>query len=51
METYTCAIHGEINEDMQMNSSGGKFCGELINDTDEVCMQPLELKTDANTSQ
>lgn len=51
MHTYTCPIHGEISEESYMNSSGGKFCGVLIDDTDEVCMKPLELNTDANISQ
>jgi hypothetical protein len=53
---YTCPIHGPIPEDMQMNSAGGKFCGETTDDTGSTCMEPLELKPlelniDGNTSQ
>jgi hypothetical protein len=51
-----CPIHGIIPEELQMNSAGGKFCGVTIEETDETCMEPLELKplqlnADANISQ
>jgi hypothetical protein len=50
MPSY-CPTHGEIPEEDQLNSAGGKFCPVLINDTDEVCMQPLETTQNANISQ
>jgi hypothetical protein len=51
-----CPIHGIIPEELQMNSAGGKFCGVTIEETNETCMEPLELKplqlnADANISQ
>jgi hypothetical protein len=53
---YTCPIHGPIPEELQMNSAGGRFCGITIEETNETCMEPLELKplekaADANISQ
>jgi len=43
MKNYTCPIHGLILEDELMYSAGGVFCGKMINNTDEVCSQPLEI--------
>ena len=36
-----CPIHGEIPEDQQLNSAGGKFCSVAVED-EPTCMQPLE---------
>lgn len=59
MTNYICSIHGPILEDELMYSAGGAFCGKMINNSDEVCTQPLEivdslpleLNSDANISQ
>lgn len=41
---YNCPIHGAIPEENQLISAGGKFCGETVDDTDALCMQPLDMK-------
>lgn len=48
--TLYCPVHGEIPEDEQLNSAGGKFCPALLED-ESNCMQPLEKQQDADTSQ
>ena len=47
---YSCPIHGPIPEENQMNSAGGKFCGESSDDTGSTCMEPLEIILEPNAN-
>lgn len=50
-EKKYCPIHGLIPEEIRLESAGGKFCGIIINDENEVCLKPLEEQINGNINQ